>query len=119
VATGTGNYYLQFDQSPQIGSVSGYGAHGMSVGSSFGGSVTGVAIRPQSNPVFAPQITVASSTAGTERYHELKVFILTHATNSTIWRLTFAGGTGGMNVYRGSYYKATRLPRTPVGNFRT
>jgi hypothetical protein len=119
VATGTGNYYLQFDQSPQIVSCSGYGAHGMSVGSSFGGTVTGVSIRPQSNPVFAPTITISSSTAGTERYHELKVFILTHATNPTNWRITFAGGTGGMNVYRGSYYKATRLPRTPVGNFRT
>jgi hypothetical protein len=119
VATGTGNYYLQFDQSPQIVSCSGYGAHGVSVGSSFGGTTAGVSIRPQSNPVFAPTITIASSTAGTERYHELKVFILTHATNPTNWRITFAGGTGGMNVYRGSYYKVTRLPRTPVGNFRT
>jgi len=119
VATGTGNYYLQFDQSPQIVSCSGYGAHGMTVGVTFGGTVSGVAIRPQSNPVFSPTITIASSTAGTERYHEFKVFILTHATNPTNWRITFAGGTGGMNVYRGSYYKATRLPRTPVGNFRT
>ena len=119
VATGSGNYFLVFDQSPQIISCSGYGAHGMSVGSTFGGTVTAMSVRPQSNILFSPQLTIASSTAGTERYHELKVFILTHATISTNFRITFSGGTGGMNVYRGSYFKATRLPRTPVGNFRT